>query len=217
MAFSQADRQLITTLANEHHLSENAVQTLWHAVVAGNGTAAQFNHPELGGMGQWMAGGMVMVGDFSRSYLQGTVSQICVAIAAHLQQPHTVPAQPMSGGSWQTQSQHQGESTMRTTPAAAAPIHTSETTSSKTAAAKADKGGFFSSIGKLFGNSASSTEPMTPPVSSTPPGSRANWWPDELGSPNSSGSQNDMHYVYFAAARRLALRIGNQVTIYDTG
>lgn len=34
--------------------------------------------------------------------------------------------------------------------------------------------------------------------------------------PAGSGSQNDMHYAYFSTQRRLALRIGNRFTLYDT-
>jgi hypothetical protein len=39
------------------------VRTLLFAVSAGGGTLAQFDHAELGGSGQWMSGGMTMVGD----------------------------------------------------------------------------------------------------------------------------------------------------------
>ena len=42
-------------------------------------------------------------------------------------------------------------------------------------------------------------------------------WPAELGSPSSSGAQNDMSYAYFPATRRLAIRIGGDLRIYDTG
>ncbi|KUF10989.1 SHOCT domain-containing protein [Pseudoponticoccus marisrubri] len=49
------------------------------------------------------------------------------------------------------------------------------------------------------------------------PGSSAAWWPEELGQPAASGSQNDLHYAYFPATRRLAVRIGGDLTVYDTG
>jgi hypothetical protein len=42
------------------------------------------------------------------------------------------------------------------------------------------------------------------------------WWPAELGSPGSTGAQNDMRYAYFPAARRLAIRVGGQTRVYDT-
>lgn len=44
-----------------------------------------------------------------------------------------------------------------------------------------------------------------------------NWWPEELGQPSSAGSQNDLRYAVFPAARRLAVEIGGRVTLYDTG
>lgn len=42
-------------------------------------------------------------------------------------------------------------------------------------------------------------------------------WPAELGSPSSSGSQNNMAYAIFPQKQRLAVRTGGQVKIYDTG
>ena len=42
------------------------------------------------------------------------------------------------------------------------------------------------------------------------------WWPAELGSPASTGAQNDMRYAYFPATRRLAIRVGGQTRVYDT-
>jgi hypothetical protein len=43
------------------------------------------------------------------------------------------------------------------------------------------------------------------------------WWPEELGSPASSGAQNDMRYACFPERRRLAIQRNGQVTVYDTG
>ncbi|TDH59535.1 SHOCT domain-containing protein [Dankookia rubra] len=42
------------------------------------------------------------------------------------------------------------------------------------------------------------------------------WWPDGLGSPASSGAQDDMRYAYFPAARRLAVQQDGQTRVYDT-
>lgn len=49
-------------------------------------------------------------------------------------------------------------------------------------------------------------------------GSVRDWWPAELGLPvpDSTGSQNGMRYAYFGRARRLAVDVGGQVTVYDT-
>ncbi|WP_374308152.1 SHOCT domain-containing protein [Methylocella sp.] len=43
------------------------------------------------------------------------------------------------------------------------------------------------------------------------------WWPQELGSPSSSGGQNDLQYACFPQARRLAVKSGGHVRIYDSG
>jgi hypothetical protein len=48
-------------------------------------------------------------------------------------------------------------------------------------------------------------------------GGSGNWWPDDLGSPASSGAQNDMRYACFPDRRRLAIQRFGKVTVYDTG
>src|SRR5580704_14188200 len=47
--------------------------------------------------------------------------------------------------------------------------------------------------------------------------SSSNWWPAELGSPASTGAQNNLQYACFPVSRRLAIRQGDQVSVYDTG
>ncbi len=42
------------------------------------------------------------------------------------------------------------------------------------------------------------------------------WWPQDLGTPNSLGSQNNVRYAYFANSRRLAVKTGADVWVYDT-
>lgn len=42
---------------------------------------AQFSHPELGGGGQWMQGGMTMVGDMFNGGLQSLVSGLCAELS----------------------------------------------------------------------------------------------------------------------------------------
>jgi hypothetical protein len=56
-------QQPVIELAQRYGVSVDAVMTLLHALVHGKGTMAQFDHRELGGRGQWMSGGMVMVGN----------------------------------------------------------------------------------------------------------------------------------------------------------
>ena len=62
---SDEGRQRLSEIANRHGVSFGAVEHLLMAVMAGQGNQAQFNHPDLGGMGQWSLGGMIMVGDSS--------------------------------------------------------------------------------------------------------------------------------------------------------
>ena len=47
-------------------------------------------------------------------------------------------------------------------------------------------------------------------------GSSGNWWPSELGSPSSSGAQNNVRYAYFPGLHRLAIELNGTVTVYDT-
>jgi hypothetical protein len=81
MSIPAEERAAIVELARKYHLSQGAVAHLLDAMRRGNGSAAQFNHPELGGMGQWMAGGMMMIGDWNNHALKATVAQLCVELA----------------------------------------------------------------------------------------------------------------------------------------
>lgn len=45
----------------------------------------------------------------------------------------------------------------------------------------------------------------------------APWWPTDLGLPGSTGAQNNLRYAYFPGSRRLAIDVGGQVSVYDTG
>jgi Short C-terminal domain len=76
--------QAIRDLAQRYGVSVDAVRALLFAVSAGGGTLAQFDHPELGGSGQWMSGGMTMVGDMFNYGLKAKVSGLCVEISSLL-------------------------------------------------------------------------------------------------------------------------------------
>lgn len=71
----------ISDIAARYELSRESVETLLRAVIQGNATMAQFNIPELGGSGQWMKGGMTMVGDMFNRTLKITVDQLCNELA----------------------------------------------------------------------------------------------------------------------------------------
>ena len=72
----QVEKQL-EALAAQHGFSLAAVKQLYASIQAGNGTAAQFSHPEFGGMGQWLRGGMLMIGDMFNQNLKGRVDALC--------------------------------------------------------------------------------------------------------------------------------------------
>lgn len=76
------------------------------AVYNGNGTMAQFSHPEFGGSGQWMRGGMTMVSDLFNSQLKARVDNICSDISNSLAREQLIAP----SGSFQSQSQSGGGS-----------------------------------------------------------------------------------------------------------
>jgi hypothetical protein len=60
--------------------------------------------------------------------------------------------------------------------------------------------------------------PMTfSPMTFSPMASSEPWWPADLGTPSSAGSQNDLRYALFPAARRLAVERKGHVTVHDIG
>ncbi|HET7074925.1 MAG TPA: SHOCT domain-containing protein [Mycobacterium sp.] len=67
----------IAEIAQRHGLSQEAVLSMLFALRAGGGTMAQFSIPELGGGGQWMRGGMTMVGDMFDNALKARVDALC--------------------------------------------------------------------------------------------------------------------------------------------
>lgn len=98
---SQAGQQIIDDIAKRHGFSTNAVMSMLESVINGNGSMAQFNHPEFSGSGQWMSGGMTMVSDMFNNYLKGRVDALCSELA------RVVANQPdlLRSGSFQSQSQ----------------------------------------------------------------------------------------------------------------
>lgn len=133
---------LVNQTAQRYNLSRDAVVHMLIAVNNGGGTMAQFNSPELGGSGQWMRGGMTMVGDMFNYGLQATVNNLCTELSDAL------------------------------------------------------------AVTQIF-----------PVIPAGTPGS-SQWWPADLGSPFSSGAQNDIRYAVFPG--RLAVERFGEVTVYDT-
>lgn len=170
MQLSPQGQQFVNELAQRHGFSTDATAHMLLAVLSGNGGMAQFNHSEFGGSGQWMNGGMTMVGDMFNGQLKWRVDNLCSEIAVALaNQPGLLRT-----GSFQSQSQ-----------SGSAHQH------------QRSGGGMGSSA--LF-----------------VPDPEENWWPEDLGSPSATGSQNNVRYAYFAGARRLAVKTSDQIWVYDT-
>ncbi|ASM78110.1 hypothetical protein VITFI_CDS2332 [Vitreoscilla filiformis] len=106
LSLPAAGQQLINDVAQRHGFSVEATLSMLEAVRNGNGSMAQFNHPEFSGAGQWMRGGMTMVSDMFNNYLKGRVDSLCSELSNLLaNQPELTPLAPAggsmgSGGDW---------------------------------------------------------------------------------------------------------------------
>ncbi len=163
--FTSQGQQAIQDLAGRYNLSTDAVITMLYAVMNGGGTMAQFSHPELGGSGQWMRGGMTMVGDMFNNGLKMTVDNLCSELSNLLQnQQNLFKPQPVftQNNNSSGQSQFQGN-----------------------------------------GNYSQNQN-------------QGQWWPSELGSPSSTGAQNNSKYAVFPQQQRLAILLDGNLTLYNT-
>lgn len=183
---SPAGQQAVDDIALRHGFSADAVLSMLNSVIDGNGSMAQFNHPEFAGSGQWMRGGMIMLSDMFNNTLKGRVDALCGELS------NLVASQPdlIRTGSFQSQSQggqYQGGQF---------------------------QGGQYqaSGMGGMADSGFGAASLFVPP----PPGQGANWWPADLGFANSTGAQNNVRYAYFAGSHRLAIDLGGHVTVYDT-
>lgn len=79
-------QKIVADVAARHGVSSDAASGLLSAIAAGGGRQAQFNHPELGGMGQWSQGGMIMIGDMFNNGLKARVAALCSDLAETLKQ-----------------------------------------------------------------------------------------------------------------------------------
>lgn len=101
---SLAGQQVINDIAQRNGFSVEATLSMLDSVINGNGSQAQFNHPEFSGSGQWMRGGMIMLSDMFNNYLKGRVDGLCNDLS------NLVASQPdlVRSGSFQSQSQGSG-------------------------------------------------------------------------------------------------------------
>ncbi len=194
--------RIVAGLAERYRIGTDAVKAMLDAVNRGGGTMAQFNVSELGGGGQWMRGGMTMVGDMFNNSLKATVDNLCSELSDLIANQPNFFAPPVSqsqqqsqGGGWQSQgsglSQHSGLS----------------------------QGGGLSQgsgLSQHSGLSQGSGRPGEGVSLFVPQSSFQGWWPPELGSPSSTGSQNSLRYAYFPGSNRLAIDASGRVEVYDT-
>lgn len=104
LPLSSMGQQIAQTLSNRHGFSVDAVSHMLTAVYNGNGSMAQFSHPEFGGSGQWMAGGMMMIGDMFNQNLKYRVASLCDDCARSIAENQT----GTNSGVFQSQSQSGG-------------------------------------------------------------------------------------------------------------
>ena len=186
---SPAGQQVINDIAQRHGFSVDATLSMLDSVINGNGSMAQFSHPEFAGSGQWMRGGMTMVSDMFNNYLKGRVDSLCFELS------NLIASQPDLVRSGTFQSQNQGNG-----------YNSGQAQSSWGGGQQQGNGGYGTSNG--FGPSSL----FVPPA----PGTTGDWWPADLRWPNSTGAQNGVRYAYFAQACRLAIEVNGTVTVYDT-
>lgn len=185
--------QDIRTIAERNGFSEGAARALAEALRSGGGGMAQFSHPELGGMGQWSRGGMLMIGAMNDHDLKARVARLADDLAsagpgiladgaggAGAGSPRETP-KPASTSPWAQGGDTEDDEASR-------PAPSSSPSSSQSSASR-----------------SSSSQ------------SSGNWWPGDLGQPSSSGAQNGVRYAAFPSSRRLAIEQNGTVAVYDTG
>jgi hypothetical protein len=77
-----------------------ALTVLQSAIIRGGGMQAQFSHPELGGMGQWSRGGMIMIGDMFNSALAARVSLACELLSELPNSAQASPSEERNVAEW---------------------------------------------------------------------------------------------------------------------
>ncbi len=79
--FNTESANTLKQVAQKYNISEESVASLVNSLMRNNTSMAQFNIPELGGQGQWMRVGMIMVGDMFNHGLKARVDSICSELA----------------------------------------------------------------------------------------------------------------------------------------
>lgn len=97
---TEAGRAALQAAAERNGFGLDAARALLDALVAGGGAQAQFGHPELGGMGQWSQGGMLMIGDMFNNGLKARVGALAADLAGLAADPSAFAAGPRGRGDW---------------------------------------------------------------------------------------------------------------------
>jgi hypothetical protein len=97
---SPAGIAAVQDIAQRHGFSFDAVQSMLQSVINGNGSMAQFSHYEFGGGGQWMQGGMTMIGDMFNNYLKGRVDNLCSELSRIIYNSHLFVAVAAAPNWW---------------------------------------------------------------------------------------------------------------------
>src|ERR1700741_473551 len=91
----------IVEIAQRYGVSREAVLSMLFALHVGGGTMAQFSIPELGGSGQWMQGGMTMVGgNMFDNALRARVDALCSELAQLLTTSSVFPPSMFTSANW---------------------------------------------------------------------------------------------------------------------
>lgn len=72
----------LSRIAHRHGFSSDAAHLMRAALEQGHGAMAQFDHPEFGGFGQWMRGGMITLSSPTEDVtLEARVDALCCELA----------------------------------------------------------------------------------------------------------------------------------------
>lgn len=294
---TEAGQKVASDLARQYGFSPDAVTHMMLALLRGRGAMAQFDHPEFAGSGQWMRGGMLMIGDMFNHSLKARVDGLCQSIAAQLGSHQFQPSgagsiQAQSSGGWATASSMPAMAAMAPMGGGGSPLFVpdprdtwwpSELGTPAAVGSQNDMSyAFFPAAGRLAiqsngqvslydtgqhqiaglsqqqgsggtvvfatpggavslssltsmgggsqqqssygggqqqssGASARTPMAMQPmqPMVTQPMAVFESWWPEELGSPSSTGAQNNLRYAWFADSGCLAVEHEGTLSLLD--
>ena len=81
---SEKGRASLDSAAARQGIDPEAAFILLESLSKGGGHQARFNHPALGGMGQWSQGAMTMIGDVSNNDLKHRLDALCLEFTGML-------------------------------------------------------------------------------------------------------------------------------------